>query len=201
LLLGLFGIVMVISVLSEEWQAIDKYFPALNRYLHSGTPTTQSDLEYLVAHFGSDADALNKLCLPDNPPSLDKIEEVVAYVKNCRAQTLAARPILDDLHVRWQQLKAAMEQEKAQGSVPPECTSVMERVSRSFGNYLALEDRTFAEWQSIDPDSMDPHSAKGKELGNTFRRLAGLEQGGAAATLDELKGIDEKLIRDVCPEH
>lgn len=92
--LGIFSIVIVIGVMNEKWQTIDKYFPALNRYLHSGKPTTQSDLEYLVAHFGSDADALNKLCLPDNPPAFDKIEEVVAYVKDCRAQTLAAKPIL-----------------------------------------------------------------------------------------------------------
>jgi hypothetical protein len=58
-----------------------------------------------------------------------------------------------------------MEQEKAQRSVPPECTNVLDRVSRSLDNYLALEERTFAEWQSIDPDSIDSRSAKGKELG------------------------------------
>jgi hypothetical protein len=194
----LIGLAAFIAVLEESWRPVDRYFPKLNKYLHSGTPSTQSDLEYLVAHFGSDAYRLNKLCLPDNPPALRSVEEAVVFVKDCRAQMLAAKPVLDDLHVRFQQLKAAEAQETAQQSVPPECTNVVERVNRSFESYLALEDRTFAEWQSIDLDLTDPHSAKAKGVGEALRRLAGLEQGGAAATLDELKGIDEKLIRDAC---
>jgi hypothetical protein len=194
----LIGLAAFIAVLEESWRPVDKYFPKLNKYLHSRTPATPSNLEYGVAHFGSDADRLNKLCLADNPPALRNIEEVIVYVKDCRAQTLAAKPVLDDLHIKFQQLKAAQAKETALPSIPPECKEVMERVNRSFENYLALQDKAFAEWQSINPDAMDPHSAKGTEVGKALRRLASLEQGGAAATLEELKGIDEKLIRDAC---
>jgi hypothetical protein len=86
------GVVMVVGVLSEQWRLIDKYFPAFNRFIHSGTPTTQSDLEYVLAHLGSDADQLNNRCLHHDPSALSNAEKAIAYVKDCRAQILAARP-------------------------------------------------------------------------------------------------------------
>jgi len=94
LLLGIFGIVIVIGVMNEEWQTIDKYFPALNRYIHSGTPTAQSDVEYVLAHLDSDAGRLNALCMNDTS-GRNGDESVIRYMADCRAQTLAARPLLD----------------------------------------------------------------------------------------------------------
>lgn len=191
--MAIVGVVMVVGVLGEQWRVIDKYFPALNRFIHSGTPTTQSDVEYVLAHLGSDADRLNNLCLPYAPSALSNAEKAIVYLKDCRAQTLAARPTLDDLHVRFQQFKAAWAKETAERPVPAECRNVVQRVTTSFENYLSVEDQDFQIWESMNPDS-----ATREELAKALRRSAGLEQGGVAATLDELKGIDEKLIRDAC---
>ena len=191
-LLGIFGIVIVIGVMNEEWQTIDKHFPALNRFLHSGTPTTQSDVEYVLAHLDSDAERLNALCMKDTS-GLNGEKDVIRYMADCRAQTLAARPLLDDLHVRFQQFKAGWEKETTERSVPTPCRNVVDRVITSFEHYLSGEDTEFKLWESLDPNS-----ATGQERAQILRRLADLDQGGAAATLDELKGIDEKLIRDAC---
>jgi hypothetical protein len=192
LLLGIFGIVIVIGVMNEEWQTIDKYFPALNRYIHSGTPTAQSDVEYVLAHLDSDAGRLNALCMNDTS-GRNGDESVIRYMADCRAQTLAARPLLDDLHVRFKQFKAAWEKETTERSVPTECRNVIGRILPSFEHYLSVEDKEFKLWESFDPNS-----ATGQERAQILRHLGDLDQGGAAATLDELKGIDEKLIRDAC---
>ncbi len=190
--LGIVGIVILIGALNEEWQKIDKYFPTLNRYLHSGTPTTQSDVEYVLAHLGSDAERLNALCMEDFSALSDE-KGAVAYIKSCRAQTLAAKPVLEDLHERFQQFKAGWEKETTERSVPTECRNIVERIIASFEHYLSGEDKEFALWESIDPNS-----STGEQQAQVLRRLADLDRGGAAATLDELKGIDEKLIRNVC---
>ena len=187
------GVIVVFGVLSEEWQIIDKYFPGLNRFIHSGTPTTQSDLEYVLAHLQSDADRLNNLCLPFDPNAVSNTEQAIAFVRDCRAQTLAAKPTLDDLHVRFQQFKEAWTKETSERPVPAECKNGVERVITAFENYLSVEDQNFGIWESMNPDS-----ATREDLANALRRSAKLEQGGVAATLEGLKGIDEKLIREAC---
>jgi hypothetical protein len=191
--MGIVGVVIVIGVLSDQWRVLDKYLPALNKYIHSGTPTTQSDVEYVLAHLGSDADRLNNLCLPYDPSALSSQEKIIAFVKDCRAQTLAARPILDDLHIRFQQFKTAWGKETAERSVPADCRNVMQRVIATFEDYLSVEDQDFEIWQSMNPDS-----PAREELANALRRSAKLQQEGVAATLEGLKGTDEKLIRDAC---
>jgi hypothetical protein len=172
---------------------IDKYFPALNRYIHAGTPTTQSDMEYVLAHLRSDADQLNSLCLPFDPSALSTPEKIMAFVKDCRTQTLGARPILDDLHVRFQQFKAAWEKETAERSVPVDCRNFVQRVIATFENYLSVEDQDFEVWESMNLDS-----SSREELANALHRSAKLWQGEAAAKLEGLKGIDEKMAIEAC---
>jgi hypothetical protein len=41
----------------------------------------------------------------DNISAASDEKAVIAYVRHCRTQTLAAKPVLDDLHVRFQQFK------------------------------------------------------------------------------------------------
>jgi hypothetical protein len=45
---------------------------------------------------------------------------------------------------------------------------------------------------------MNPDSATREQIAGALRRSAGLEQGGAEATLEQLKGLNEKFIREAC---
>jgi hypothetical protein len=186
------GLFAFIAVLEESWRPLEKYFPELNRYLHSGTPTTLADWEYFAAHLQSDVKRLDALCMADIS-SLHDERDVVRFVEDCHAQTLAARPVLDDLHDRSRQFRVAWEKEKTDRSVPTECKSATERVLASLDDYLAAEDEEFALWQSVNPDS-----ATHEEIARTLRRAAELDLGSVASTSKELKGTDEKLITDAC---
>src|SRR5207237_2675264 len=60
--LGIFAIAAIFGVLESQWKTIDKYFPAFNKVLHSGTPTSESDLDYVLAHMGQDIRKLSETC-------------------------------------------------------------------------------------------------------------------------------------------
>ncbi len=192
--LGFAGIVIVVAVLSEEWRTIDKYFPALNRFIHSATPTTRSDLEYTLVHFGADADQLDALCMTDFS-SLHNKNDMIHYMKDCRTKTLAAKPALNDLHEQFQKIKTGWEKKTAEVSVPTECKNVMGRILTCFGNYISVADEEYVLWESTDPSS-----ATGADIGRIFRRLAEFDQQAAAAQ-NQLKEIYASQASDVCKNY
>ncbi len=183
--------VVVVGVLSEQWRVIDKYFPALNRFIHSGTPTTQSDVEYLVARFLSDAGRLDTLCVPDISSLRDE-NDAVRFLKGCRVQMLSARPVLDDMHARFEPLRAGWDREKTERAVPAECRNDLDAVFANVGAYLSKWDEEIAMFESVDLDS-----AKREEVRKAARRMAELEQEEVAA-LTALKEADPKLASNSC---
>jgi hypothetical protein len=76
--------------------------------------------------------------------------------------------ILDDLHVRFQQFKAAWEKETAERPVSTDCRNGVQRIITAFDNYLSVEDQDFEVWESMNPNSATP-----KETANALRRSAG----------------------------
>ena len=52
--LGLIAIGVVWAILDSEWKTIDEYFPKLNEVIHSGTPTSEGDMDYLEGRLQQD---------------------------------------------------------------------------------------------------------------------------------------------------
>jgi hypothetical protein len=185
------GGVLILGILGESWRTLDRYWPRLNEYLHSGTPSTQSDVEYLVAHFLSDAQRLDTLCVTDISSLRDE-NDALRFFKECRAQILAAKPIVDDMHARFEPIKTAWANEQKERVVPADCRNAFDTVFLKVGTYLSVWDREIAMFESVDPDS-----AKREDLGKAARRMAELEE-AAVAALNALKEADPKFAKDAC---
>jgi hypothetical protein len=137
-----FGIAALIGLVSSQWEAIDKYFPALNRVIHSGTPTSQDDFDYHAGHIEADE------------AKLGACKEDMTF-KQCRDASIAIKPVLDDMHEHFQSMISGWEHEKAERSVPPACQERMDHFLNAFGDYLKVEYRSTALMQSINPDSIE----------------------------------------------
>jgi hypothetical protein len=128
----------VFAILDAQWKTIDRYFPALNKALHSGTPTSEGDVDYLTGHMQQDEQRLSEGC-----PDEMKFPE-------CRLRILAARPALEDLGQRVHTLRDAWEKERTERSVPTDCETKMNELLLALDRYLKIEDRTFEILQSMD---------------------------------------------------
>jgi hypothetical protein len=136
--LVIIAIALLFGVLDSEWKTVDKYFPALNKLLHSGTPTSEGDMDYLIAHLQEDEKKLSQAC------------EKKMEFKECRQHLLAAKPALTDLHDRIQALSEAWTKEKSERAVPSTCLTRMDEFLRVYGRYLAAKDKLFAQLQAMD---------------------------------------------------
>jgi hypothetical protein len=150
--LGFFGLFIVIGILDSQWKTVDKYFPQLNKVIHSGTPTSEGDMDYNIGHLQQDEQKLSEEC-PDN-----------MKFKECRASILANKPSLADMHQRVQALVDAWAKEKSERSIPAECQRAMDGRLTAYNQYLRAEDKFFALLQSIDPDSLEGFKASKARL-------------------------------------
>lgn len=185
------GCALIFAVLGESWRTLDRHWPRLNEYLHSGTPTTRADLEYRLARFLADAKRLDTLCVSD-PSTIHNENDAIGAFKNCRKQTLASKPVLEDMHAHYGQLKAIWEKETAERPVPAGCKNSLNQILTNVDAYMSVWDREFSLLESINPDT-----AKPEELGKTARQMSALEL-EAVAALDGLNKVDPKAASDAC---
>lgn len=71
----------------------------------------------------------------------------------CRAEVMAAKPSLDEMHLQWTKAKSIIERKKAKSGVPRECIDAVEQAVGSFDQYLSIEDGLYSLYVSVDPTS------------------------------------------------
>ncbi len=166
--LSIFGIAIIIGILDNQWKTIDKYFPALNKAIHSGTPTSEGDMDYLVGHLQQDEQTLSEGCT-------EKMK-----FQECRTHILANKPALDDLRQRVQALNDAWVKENSERSVPAECQTKMNRLVAALNQYVKVEGNFSILLQSMD----SPEATR--KLQPTLDEISGQED-AAVNALHEVK--------------
>jgi hypothetical protein len=139
--------IALIFILQALPNTLEKYSPKLNAYLHSGTPTSEADMDYRVDRFSNSFTAYNKLVNGACP-------EKVSF-KECRSKLLAARPALDDMGQQYTALTAAWVAEKQQRTVPDSCKIPMDNYFAAINGYWTTEDKVLRLFASVNPDSQD----------------------------------------------
>lgn len=173
--LGFFAIAGLFALVSSQWKIVDKYFPALNRVIHSGTPSTNDDIEYHAGLLEQDEEKLNSACK-------DEMD-----FTQCRSAVLAAKPALDGMHQHFQALVEGWEHEKGERTVPTACQQKMTQHITAYRSYLAVEDRYLAFLQSIDPSAKE-----GIKAAVPYLSQIGTEEDAA------LKALRESDTSSVC---
>ena len=139
--------IALVLLLQGAPKMLDKYAPKLNAYLHSGTPTTEADMDYRIDHLVKSFKAYGSLVEAACPEK--------ASFKQCRAQMLNARPVLDDMGTQYKALATAWAAEKRERSIPGSCKIPMDQYFSSIEEYWTTEDLALKTFASIDPDSKD----------------------------------------------
>lgn len=136
--LAVFAIAAVVGILDSQWKTIDKYFPAVNKLLHAGTPSSEGDLDYLFDHMHEDEQKISEVC-----------KDKMAF-EACRQNYIAAKPALADLNERQKALTDAWVKEKSERNPPATCVTKMEAHLQAYNQYLAAENRIFAVVEAMD---------------------------------------------------
>lgn len=139
--------IALVLLLQEAPKMLEKYAPKFNAYLHSGTPTTEADIDYRTDHLLKAFEAYGSLVGAACPEK--------ASFKQCRAQMLNARPALDDMGIQYKAMENAWATEKRERSIPDSCKIPMDQYFSSIDGYWTTEDRALKIFASIDPDSKD----------------------------------------------
>lgn len=134
-------------VLSSSWQFVDRHFPRLNKFFHSGSATSDSDVDYRVAHLTQDFDAYNKVVDTACPEG--------ASFKDCRKSILAGRPILNDMKEQYDALLAGWSSEKNERTIPDSCREAMDSYESSLSAYWTIEDQALRLYEGVNPDSKE----------------------------------------------
>jgi hypothetical protein len=124
--------------LDSEWKTIDKYFPKLNEYIHSGTPTSEGDVDYLMAHLQQDREKWGQTC-----------PEKIGF-KECRTRLIANKPVLADLRMRVTALNDAWGKELGERTVSQECQTQMNQVLTAYKDYVRVESNIVAFMEPMD---------------------------------------------------
>jgi hypothetical protein len=138
---------MLVFILQDAPKALEKYSPKLNAYLHSGTPTTEADIDYRASHLSDSFTAYSNLVNAACPEK--------ASFGECRAKILAARPALDDMGEQYKALTAVWISEKQGRSIPDSCKIPMDQYFSAINGYWTTEDNVLRLFASIAPDSKD----------------------------------------------
>ncbi len=132
-------------ILQNYPQFLERYSPRLNAYLHSGSPTSEADMDYRVDHFTQAFASYKTL--------LDKACPEKATFKECRSKMLAVRPALDDMRNQYQALLAAWTAEESGRTIPDSCKLPMDRYFSAIERYWMIEDKNLTFIGSVDPES------------------------------------------------
>ena len=155
------------AVLDLEWKTIDKYFPKLNDYIHFGTATSHGDIDFLMGRLNQDMKQWSEAC-----------NENMTF-EQCRAATLANKPVLEDLKLRVNKMEAAWNNELKENNVPQGCQAEMNEVVTTYKNYVKIENDIVAMLESMNtPESSktlmvqyNGLSSKENEVWQDFRKL------------------------------
>jgi hypothetical protein len=163
----LIGIGVVWAILDSEWKTIDKYFPKVNEYIHSGTPTSEGDVDYLMAHLQQDMEKWEQTC-----------PEKIGF-RECRTRLIANKAVLSDLNMRVTALNDAWEKELGERSVSGECQAQMNQMLTAYKDYVRVESHIVA---LIEPMGDKVEQAKLQPLNAAFD-----EENKAMSELQNLK--------------
>jgi len=136
--LGLLGIGVIWAILDSEWKTIDKYFPKLNEYIHSGTARSEGDVDYLMAHLQQDMEKWGHTC-----------PEKIGF-KECRTRLIANKPVLADLRMRVTALNDAWVKELGERTVSQECQKQMNQMLTAYKDYVRVESNIVALMEPMD---------------------------------------------------
>ena len=146
--LGLIGIGVIWAILDSEWKTIDKYFPKLNEYVHSGTPTSEGDVDYLMAHLQQDMDKWAQVC-----------PEKIGF-QECRTRLIANKPVLADMSTRVTALNDAWVKELGERTVPNNCQTQMNQMLTAYKDYVRVESSIVALVEpmegKVEPSKLQP---------------------------------------------
>lgn len=165
--LVLIGIGVIWAILDSEWKTIDKYFPKLNEYIHSGTPTSEGDVDYLSAHLQQDMEKWAQTC-----------PEKIGF-KECRTRLIANKPVLADLRMRVTALNDAWVKELGERTVPNDCRTQMNEMLTAYRDYVRVEGNIVA---LLEPMGDQVDQSKAQLLNAAFD-----EENKAVAELQNLK--------------
>lgn len=126
------GMAVVWGILGSQWKAIDKYFPKLNEYIHSGTPTSEGDVDYLMAHLRQDMAQWGQTC-----------PEKIGF-QECRTRLISNKPVLSDLNARVTALDDAWSKELSERTVSKECQARMNQLLTGYKDYVRAENNIVA---------------------------------------------------------
>lgn len=143
--------IVLVLLLQDAPTILEKYAPKFNAYLHSGTPTTEADMDYRTDHLLKSFEAYGSLVGAACPEK--------ASFKECRARMLNARPVLNDMGTQYKALATAWAAEKRERSVPDSCKIPMDQYFSALEGYWTTEDQALRIFASIDPDSKDSIAA------------------------------------------
>jgi hypothetical protein len=151
--LALIGIGVVWAILDSEWKTIDKYFPKLNEYIHSGTPTSEGDVDYLLAHLQEDMEKWGRTC-----------PEKIGF-QECRTRLIANKPVLSDLNMRVTALNDAWVKELGERTISQECQVQMNQMLTAYKDYVRAESNIVA---LVEPMEGKVDESKLKPLNTAF---------------------------------
>jgi hypothetical protein len=146
--LGLIGIGVIWAILDSEWKTIDKYFPKLNEYVHSGTPTSEGDVDYLMAHLQQDMEKWAQVC-----------PEKIGF-QECRTRLIANKYVLADMSTRVTALNDAWVKELGERTVPNNCQTQMNQMLTAYKDYVRVESSIVALVEpmegKVEPSKLQP---------------------------------------------
>jgi hypothetical protein len=149
--LGLIGVGVIWAILDSEWKTIDKYFPKLNEYIHSGTPTSEGDVDYLTAHLQKDMEKWSGVC----PEKID--------FQECRTRLIANKAVLADMSMRVTALNDAWVKELGERTVPTDCQTQMNQMLTAYKDYVRVESNIVALIEpmegKVEPSKLQPLNA------------------------------------------
>jgi hypothetical protein len=139
--LAILGLGVIWAILDSQWKTIDKYSPKLNEVLHSGTPTSEGDIDYLMGHLMEDMQKWSNTC-----PGQMEFQE-------CRTRLIAKKSVLADMKMRVSSLNDVWVKESGERTVPAKCQSEMNQLLKAYKDYVTAEGEILALVESMDTEA------------------------------------------------
>ena len=138
--LAILGLGVIWAILDSQWKTIDKYFPKLNEVLHSGTPTSEGDIDYLTGHLSEDMKKWSGTC-----------SENTGF-QECRTRLMANKPVLADMKMRVGALNDAWVKELGERTVPAKCQTEMSQMLKAYKDYVGVEGEIVTLVEAMDSE-------------------------------------------------
>jgi len=151
--LAVIGIGILWAILDSQWKTIDKYFPKVNEYIHSGTPTSEGDVDYLIAHLKQDMEKWGQTC-----------PEGIGF-QECSTRLIRNKPVLADLNMRVTAWNDAWVKELGEKTVSHECQAHMNQILTAYKDYVRAESNIVG---LVEPMKGEMDKSKAQALNAAF---------------------------------